>query len=69
MQTRLTDFDESTKDKKKKQDSSEKLRLPTGELWEKTISNGTPSVVSGEPSEGEVELELLKRKEATKGGM
>lgn len=38
VQTRLTDFDESTKDKTKKQDSSEKLRLPTGELWEKTIS-------------------------------
>jgi hypothetical protein len=38
VQTRLTDFDESAKDKKKKQDSSEKLRLPTGELWEKTIS-------------------------------
>lgn len=38
MQTRLTDFDESTKDKKKKQDLSDNLRLPTGELWEKTIS-------------------------------
>ncbi len=37
VQTRLTDFDES-KDKTRKQTSSEKLRLPTGELWEKTIS-------------------------------
>ncbi len=39
------------------------------EEWAKTISNRTPSVVAGEPSEGEVELELLKRKEATKGGI
>ena len=38
VQTRLADFDESTKDKKKKQDSSDNLRLPTGELWEKTVS-------------------------------
>ncbi|MHA1937472.1 MAG: hypothetical protein ACXABV_10395 [Candidatus Thorarchaeota archaeon] len=38
VQTRLTDFDESTKDKKKKQDASDRLRLPTGELWEKTVS-------------------------------
>ena len=28
----------------------------------------TPSVAAGEASEGEVELELLKRKEAAKGG-
>jgi phage shock protein A len=38
------------------------------EEWEKTISTTIPSAVSGEPSEEEVELEILKRKEATKGG-
>jgi phage shock protein A len=38
------------------------------EQWEATISAAVPSRVSGEPSEEEVELELLKRKETTKGG-
>ena len=38
------------------------------EKWEKTISTTVPSTPSGEPSEEEVELELLKRKEAIEGG-
>lgn len=38
------------------------------EQWEKTISSTIPPTVSMEPSEEEVELELLKRKETTKGG-
>jgi phage shock protein A len=36
--------------------------------WEKTISATVPSAASREPTEEEVELELLKRKEAAKGG-
>ncbi len=38
------------------------------EKWERTIASTIPSPPSGEPSEEEVELELLKRKEAVKGG-
>jgi phage shock protein A len=38
------------------------------EKWEQTIATTIPSVPSREPSEEEVELELLKRKEAAKGG-
>jgi phage shock protein A len=38
------------------------------EEWERTISDIVPHSVSREPSEEEVELELLKRKEAIKGG-
>ena len=38
------------------------------DAWGKSISMMTPSVAAGEASEGEVELELLKRKEAAKGG-
>jgi len=38
------------------------------EKWEMTIASTIPSPPSGEPSEEEVELELLKRKEAVKGG-
>ena len=38
------------------------------EKWERTIASTVPSTPSGEPSEEEVELELLKRKEAFKGG-
>ncbi len=36
--------------------------------WEKTMSAIVPSGISREPSEEEVELELLQRKEAIKGG-
>jgi hypothetical protein len=38
------------------------------EQWEKTISTTVPAAASREPNEEEVELELLKRKEAAKGG-
>ncbi|MCG6917263.1 MAG: PspA/IM30 family protein [Deltaproteobacteria bacterium] len=38
------------------------------EKWERAIASTIPSPPSGEPSEEEVELELLKRKEAVKGG-
>jgi phage shock protein A len=38
------------------------------EKWEKTIATTIPSSPSREPNEEEVELELLKRKEAVKGG-
>ena len=38
------------------------------EQWEKTISATIPAVASREPCEEEVELEILKRKETTKGG-
>ncbi|MBE9533422.1 MAG: PspA/IM30 family protein [Proteobacteria bacterium] len=38
------------------------------EQWEKTISTTAPAAASREPTEEEVELELLKRKEAAKGG-
>ena len=38
------------------------------EQWEKTISATVPAAASREPTEEEVELELLKRKEAAKGG-
>jgi phage shock protein A len=36
--------------------------------WERTIASAIPSPPSGEPSEEEIELELLKRKESAKGG-
>jgi phage shock protein A len=38
------------------------------ERWEKTIAATIPSAPSGEPTEEEVELELLKRKEGINGG-
>ena len=38
------------------------------EQWEKNISATIPAVALGEPCTEEVELELLKRKETTKGG-
>jgi phage shock protein A len=38
------------------------------EQWEKAMSDIAPHSVSREPSEEEVELELLQRKEAIKGG-
>ncbi len=38
------------------------------EQWEKTVATAVPSAPSREPSEEEVELELIKRKEATMGG-
>jgi phage shock protein A len=38
------------------------------EQWEKAISTTVPAAASREPNEEEVELELLKRKEAAKGG-
>ena len=38
------------------------------EQWEKTAATASSSVVTAEPSEEEVELELLKRKEAAEGG-
>jgi phage shock protein A len=39
------------------------------EQWEKTISTTAPAAASREPTAEEVELELLKRKEAGKGGV
>jgi phage shock protein A len=38
------------------------------EKWERTIASTIPFAPSGEPTEEEVELELLKRREAVKGG-
>ena len=38
------------------------------EQWEKSISATVPATASREPTEEEVELELLKRKEVAKGG-
>jgi phage shock protein A len=38
------------------------------ETWEQVMSDVVPGSVSREPSEEEVELELLQRKEAIKGG-
>jgi phage shock protein A len=62
--------------KKLKPVSSEQLELRAKEYfhreererWERTIASAIPSPPSGEPSDEEVELELLKRKEAAKGG-
>ena len=39
------------------------------EKWEKTTATKIPSTATVEPSEEDVELELLKRKEAIQGGM
>jgi len=44
------------------------LRAAEREQWEKTVSNIVPHSVSRQPSEEEVELELLQRKESIKGG-
>ena len=48
--------------------AKEYFHMEEREKWEKTISTTVPSTPSGEPSEEEVELELLKRKEAIEGG-
>ena len=48
--------------------AKEYFHMEEREKWEKTISTTVPSTPSGEPSEEEVELELLKRREAVKGG-
>ena len=49
--------------------SKEYFRRVERDQWEKTISTTISLDVSGEPSEAEVELELMKRKETTKGGV
>ena len=48
--------------------AKEYFHMEERKKWEKTISTTIPSTPSREPSEEEVELELLKRKEAVKGG-
>jgi phage shock protein A len=48
--------------------TAEHFRTVEREQWEKTISTIMPPTISKEPSAAEVELELLKRKEACKGG-
>jgi phage shock protein A len=47
---------------------AEYLRTAEREQWDKTVSTIVPQSVSREPSEEEVELELLQRKESIKGG-
>ena len=47
---------------------TEYFRAVEREQWEKTVSAVVPRSVSREPSEEEVELELLQRKESIKGG-
>lgn len=48
--------------------AKEYSRQAEREVWEKTISATVSTAASREPTEEEVELELLKRKEAAKGG-
>ena len=48
--------------------AKEHLHREERHKWEKTIATTIPSAPSREPTEEEVELELLKRKEAAKGG-
>jgi phage shock protein A len=47
---------------------TEFFRAVEREQWEKTVSTIVPHSLSREPSEEEVELELLQRKETIKGG-
>jgi phage shock protein A len=47
---------------------TEYLRSMERKQWEKTVSTIVPHSVSPEPSEEEVELELLQRKDSIKGG-
>ncbi|MBW1742131.1 MAG: PspA/IM30 family protein [Deltaproteobacteria bacterium] len=48
---------------------TEYFRAAEREQWDKTVSTIVPHSVSREPSEEEVELELLQRKESIKGGV
>jgi phage shock protein A len=48
--------------------TTEYFRKLEREQWEKSMPTFVPSAVFREPSDQEVELELLKRKEARKGG-
>jgi phage shock protein A len=48
--------------------AKEYFHMEEREKWEKAISTTIASTPSGEPSDEEVELELLKRKEAVEGG-
>jgi phage shock protein A len=48
--------------------SKEHFHKADRDKWEKSISEVIPSVYSREPSEEEIELELLQRKEAARGG-
>lgn len=48
--------------------SAEYFRKTEREQWEKTLSSAVPNSRSGELSEEEVELELLRRKQAVQGG-
>jgi phage shock protein A len=47
---------------------TEYFRAVEREQWEKAVSTIVPHSVSREPSEEEIELELLQRKESIKGG-
>jgi phage shock protein A len=47
---------------------TEYFRAIEREQWEKTVSTVVPQSLSREPSEEEIELELLQRKESIKGG-
>jgi phage shock protein A len=47
---------------------AEYFRAVEREQWEKTVSTVVPHSVTREPSEEEIELELLQRKESIKGG-
>ena len=47
---------------------TEYFRAAEREQWEKTVSTIVPHSVSRQPSEEEIELELLQRKDSIKGG-
>jgi len=48
--------------------SSEYFRSLERRQWEQAMTSMLPQGVLGEPSKEEIELELLQRKEAIKGG-
>lgn len=48
--------------------AAEHLRRTERQQWEETIAGTIPHGLCAEPAEAEVELELMRRKEAMKGG-
>lgn len=48
--------------------AAEHLRRAERQEWEKAVAGAAPHSFCTEPAEAEVELELLRRKEAVKGG-
>lgn len=69
----ITQFGESVEEQRLQYEQlklrcTEYFQAAEREQWEKTVATIVPHRISREPSEEEIELELLQRKESIKGG-